>query len=84
MTITKRPPKSTSADAFISAAPDVSGAPRRVRKGKKVQITLTITEPMLARIDEQAGKLGQSRAAVINLAIFQALENGLILRGGIV
>ena len=81
MAITKKPTKPATADAFISGAPDASApaeiAPRRVRKGKKVQISLTITEPLLSRIDERATQLGQSRAAVINLAIVQALESGL-------
>ena len=67
-------------DAFINAAPDALAEnpihARRVRKGKKVQITLTIAEPLLDRVDERALNLGQSRAAIINLAIVQALENG--------
>lgn len=87
MAITKKPTKPTpvvttaAADAFISGAPDAAAAaqeaPRRVRKGRKVQITLTITEPLLIRVDEMAGQLGQSRAAVINLALVQMLETGL-------
>lgn len=81
MTITRKPAKPADAAAFISGAPDalapVDEAPRRVRKGKKVQITLTIAEPLLSRVDERAAELGQSRAAVINLAIVQALESGL-------
>ncbi len=64
------------ADDFITGAPD-SAAPRRVRKGKKVQISLTISEPLLERVDELASSLGQSRAGVINLAIHQALDTGL-------
>ena len=64
-------------------APDAdvgtSQVPRRVRKGRKVQITLTITEPLLERVDELAGQLGQSRAAVINLAVVQMLERGVRL-----
>jgi hypothetical protein len=85
MAITKKPTKTTpdattaAADAFISGAPDAP--PRRVRKGRKVQITLTITEPLLARVDGLAGQLGQSRAAVINLAVMQMLQTGLRLDG---
>jgi hypothetical protein len=91
MVITKKPTKSTPAataavDAFIFGAPDAtavaSEVPRRVRKGRKVQITLTITELLLARVDELAGQLGQSRAAVINLAVVQMLETGLRIEGG--
>lgn len=81
MAITKIPAKNSKAeDAFISGAPDASSkAPKRVRKGKKVQVTLTITEPLLERVDTLAVQLGQSRAAVINLAIVQMLESGLRL-----
>lgn len=92
MAITKKPAKLVSeaaagaADAFISGAPDAavvaSDAPRRVRKGRKVQITLTITEPLLDRVDELAANLGQSRAAVINLAVMQMLQTGLRIGGG--
>lgn len=86
MAITKRPPKppqkSQAEDAFISGAPDAGSEkvpPKRVRKGKKIQITLTISEPLLDRVDELADQLGQSRAGVINLSIVQMLERGLIL-----
>jgi hypothetical protein len=91
MAITKKPTKpmptaTTAAKTFILGAPDAtavaSEAPRRVRKGRKVQITLTITEPLLARVDDLAGQLGQSRATVINLAVVQMLENGLRIKGG--
>ncbi len=79
MAITKKPATPTTAEAFINSAPDA--APRRVRKGNKVQITLTIAEPLLDRVDELAAKLGQSRAAFINLAIYQSLETGLRIEG---
>ena len=92
MAITRKPsrpasPASTeAADAFISGASDAdvdtSQVPRRVRKGRKVQITLTIAEPLLERVDGLAGQLGQSRAAVINLAVVQMLERGLRLGAG--
>ncbi len=91
MSITKKPTKPTpdtitaAADAFISGAPDAAAiapeAPRRVRKGRKVQITLTIAEPLLDRVDELAGQIGQSRAAVINLAVMQMLQSGLRIEG---
>lgn len=74
MAITKRPTAST-AEGFIKAAPDAG--PNRVRKGNKVQISLTITAPILDRVDARAAELGQSRAAFINLAIYQMLESGL-------
>jgi len=91
MAITKKPTKpvqdttSAAAEAFISGAPDAASAtpqaPRRVRKGRKVQISLTIAEPLLDRVDELAREIGQSRAAVINLAVMQMLQKGLHIGG---
>ena len=88
MAIIKKPAQTASelaAEAFISGAPDAAAAapeaPRRVRKGRKVQITLTIAEPLLDRVDELAGQIGQSRAAVINLAVMQMLQSGLRIEG---
>lgn len=89
MAITKKPAKkevshteTTAVDAFISGAPDAAASSRRVQKGRKVQITLTISEPLLDRVDKLANQLGQSRAAVINLAVVQMLESGLNIEGG--
>lgn len=42
-----------------------------VRKGRKRQITHTISPDLLAKVDRLAKDMGQSRAAVINLAIFE-------------
>lgn len=89
MSITKLPKKqptaAAAADAFIAAAPDASAAapekPRRVRKGKKVQISLTIAEPLLEQVDDLAQRLSLSRAAVINLAISQGMEHGIKVDG---
>ena len=77
----------TTAEQTTSPDPDLpshskTGRPvKRVRKGHKVQISLTITEEMLDRVDAMAQKLGQSRAGVINLAIYQALEGGVRVGG---
>ena len=82
MTITKPKAKATpAADAFISGAPDSEQKPKGVRKGNKQQISLTIAPPLLAKIDELAAELGQSRAAVINMAIYRAVEHGLVIDG---
>lgn len=75
MAIVKKPANSKAINDFISRAPDAG--PKYVKKGKKVQITLTIAMPLLEKVDEMAERLGQSRAAVINFAIFQGLESGL-------
>lgn len=87
MAITKKKTaaETKAADDFISGAPDAATIqpetkkpkPKYVKKGKKLQITLTIAQPLLERVDEMAERLGQSRAAVINFAIFQGLESGL-------
>lgn len=85
MAITRKPKAASDSDAaaeaFIAAAPDSSQAPQRVRKGRRVQISLTIPEPVLDRVDRLADELGQSRAAVINLAIAQMLQKGLSIDG---
>ena len=86
MTIIKQPisvKNDAAQEAFISGAPDagqaVADPVRRVRKGRKVQISLTLNEAMLDRIDEMAKRVGQSRAALINLAVTQMLQSGLRL-----
>lgn len=85
MAITLPKPKS-SVDEFIAAAPDAAAQviprqPKYVKKGKKLQITLTISQPLLERVDELASKLGQSRAGIINLAVYQGIESGLTIEG---
>ena len=73
-----------AADAFISGAPDsAASAPKLggVTKGNKQQISLTITPGLLLKVDELAEQLGQSRAAVINMAIYRAVEHGLDIDG---
>ncbi len=73
-----------AADAFISGAPDsAASAPKLggVKKGNKQQISLTITPGLLLKVDELAEQLGQSRAAVINMAIWRAVEHGLVIDG---
>lgn len=77
-------PKAKNVDAFIAAAPDATAdkmKPNYVRKGKKLQISLTISQPLLERVDKLAAKLGQSRAGIINFALYQSLENGLKIDG---
>ena len=76
MAITKRPKAGRDADDFIAGAPDAREGPevQGVRKGRRRQITLTISPPILAAVDHQAQRMGQSRAAVINLAIYQFLQ----------
>lgn len=73
-----------AADAFISGAPDsAASAPlvRGVKKGNRQQISLTIAPALLVKVDELAEQLGQSRAAVINMAIYRAVEHGFDIDG---
>jgi Ribbon-helix-helix protein, copG family len=58
-------------DAFISKAPD---ARKAVIRGRKEQITLTIAPDLLAKVDEIATRMGQSRGALINRAIYELAE----------
>ena len=74
---------------FIAAAPDAARTPEQkadsyekgIAKGNKRQITLTIAPDLLRRVDEVAARTGQARAAVINMAIFRALEGDIFHHG---
>jgi hypothetical protein len=66
-----RPAKQTT-EAFIGRAPDA--VRKGVIRGRKEQITLTITPELLARVDQMATRMGQSRAALINLFIYRGVE----------
>jgi hypothetical protein len=71
MAITK--PKPKTPDEFIDNAPDAPGR-KGVKRGKKEQITLTLAPELLEKVDALAKRMGQSRAAMINLAIFRMIE----------
>jgi hypothetical protein len=70
MAITK--PARRTTEEFISSAPDA--VRKGVMRGKKEQITLTIAPDLLARVDRMAKRMGQSRAALINLFIYRGVE----------
>lgn len=72
-----------AAGAFISGAPDSPQSTKTpgVKKGNRQQISLTITPNLLLKVDELAEQLGQSRAAVINMAIYRIVEQGLDIAG---
>lgn len=83
----QRKPKTvavTAEDAFIQGAPDAKteSTPaavyeKGIPKGNKRQITLTISPELLRKVDEVARRTGQARAAIINMAIFNALEGNI-------
>ena len=86
MSIQRKPktaPATAAQDAFIQGAPDASTAApaaayeKGIPKGHKRQITLTIAPELLRKVDEVAKRTGQARAAVINMAIFRALEGDI-------
>lgn len=83
----QRKPKATDAkaDKFIAGAPDANvAAPesyaKGVRKGNKRQISLTIAPELLRKVDDVAKRTGQARAAVINMALYRALEGDIFAR----
>lgn len=57
-------------DTFIGGAPDATR--KGVIRGKREQIT--ITPELLAKVDALASRMGQSRAALINRAIYELAE----------
>lgn len=73
MTIIRKPPKSL--DEFIAKAPD--SRDKGVSKDRKVQISLTIPRELLEDLDNLAASVGQSRAAMINMAVYQLIHGGL-------
>jgi hypothetical protein len=62
-------------EAFIEKAPD--GRRKGVIKGRKIQISLTIPRELLDELDALARSVSQSRASLINLAIYNAVAGGL-------
>jgi hypothetical protein len=66
-------PRPTDADSFIAGAPDAP-KPKGVRKGNRQQISLTIAPDLLTKVDAMANRMGQSRAAIINMAIYRAVS----------
>lgn len=79
MTITK-PKAKKSAESFIAEAPDAAAIStdkadrKRVMRGKKEQISLTIAPELLADLDALTTPMGQSRAGLIGLAIYRFIE----------
>lgn len=85
MTITKPKrkvaPKTEAVEQFIEQAPDAVPSKKGVKKGNKEQISLTIAPELLVQVDALAKELGQSRAAVINMALYQMVNMGLSVKG---
>ncbi|HHR6572176.1 TPA: hypothetical protein ACS781_003726 [Providencia alcalifaciens] len=85
----KKPTNSTTATlnedaatSFINAAPDGKVEQKKgVVKGKKHQITITMTPELIQQIDTAAAENGQSRAAWINMSCINTLNYGLQIQG---
>jgi hypothetical protein len=86
MAISHRPegkikaPNEKKVEAFIQRAPD-AGAPKRIWKGQKVQISFTIDPSMLDWVDKMSKELGISRAGFINMAISLSKKIGVRFDG---
>jgi hypothetical protein len=72
MTVNRAATARKDAKNVIGAVPGV-GRKKAIR-GKKEQITLTIAPELLAKVDALASRMGQSRAALINRAIYELAE----------
>jgi hypothetical protein len=49
-----------------------------VMKGKRRQISHTIPPDLLARVDALAKEMSSTRATIINMAIYRAVEHGIV------
>jgi len=67
---------SRKASAFVAAAPDAK-SPRQPGRPKRKQITLTIPDEILRRLDALAEQNGQTRAGLIMLGVSRVLRDGL-------
>lgn len=67
-------PDSGAVDRYIQGAPDLEGRPKRLRRGKRVQVSHTLPEAMLDQIDAAAADDGLSRTAWINWQMKKALK----------
>ena len=72
MTI-NRPTEIRKGEAFVNSAPPDANR-KGVLRGRKEQITLTIAPELLGKIDDLARRMGQSRAALVNRAIYELAE----------
>ena len=81
MAIARKPKTNTDAinpalvDAFIQGADhSPKAAPPAVGPGKKEAVLLRFEADLLARLDDQAERLGMSRSAFIRMAVVKLIE----------
>ena len=71
MAINQKP----SVAEFIGGAPDAEAETSSTGKREaKQQITVTMDPALVARIDDLAKRMGQTRSALVSLLVFEALE----------
>jgi hypothetical protein len=64
--------------AFIQGAPDAKPAAVKPRKTQaSTQITLTLADDVLERLDAMAKQTGQSRSGLIKTGVARVLRDGL-------
>jgi len=74
-TITK---PSQKARSFVSSAPDSKPSAKPARKPvSSTQITMTIADDLLQRLDDMARDTGQSRSGLIKVGINRVLRDGV-------
>lgn len=87
-TLIRSPKKPTpkTLDEFIDAAPDAAASHAETKvpgfkQGNKQQISLTMDAELLQEVEVRRKELGMSRAAYINMATRNMVENGVSLPG---
>jgi hypothetical protein len=77
-TIVKAPRKPSE---FIAEAPDAKKKKDAAKPARKVmsttQITLTVADDLLGRIDDMAAETGQSRSGLIKIGMIRLLRDGI-------
>jgi hypothetical protein len=64
--------------AFIGSAPDAKPSAKAARKAvASTQITLTVADDLLQRLDDLARVTGQSRSGLIKVGINRVLRDGV-------
>jgi hypothetical protein len=64
--------------AFIGSAPDAKPSAKAARKAvASTQITLTVADDLLQRLDDLARVTGQSRSGLIKVGINRVLRDGI-------
>jgi hypothetical protein len=79
MPIAPRSPASAKrnkkAEHFVRSAPDASRTPTAgVQRGHKQQFSVTLPPHLMQEMDAMAHDMGQSRSALVGMALYQMLQ----------